>query len=1318
MSNSLIPVPQPLNLRDGNVSENWRRFYQKWSNYEIAAGVEPKSNKVRVAALLSIIGDEAVDLYETFEWDQDADKWKLDEVVKKFKGYCQPRANVLFETYRFSVRKQEENENIDSYVTALRQLAEPCEFTDKDRRIRDQVVLGLRDNRVRERILREANPDLTKLLEMVRATEIAEEQARKMNGGREENQINKIQKFEKRPRGQEKPKSSHGPKTTKQPRTGVQCKFCARVHELVKEKCPAFGKICNSCGKANHFENCCRQKSQKPVSVVTETLEQISLYKVEAKNSKKKTKSVTVTKTGLPIKFHIDTGASCNVLSLRDYVKVSKDYKKINLQPNNVELITYGGQKWRSVGTANLEIEVDKKRHVLSCVIVDINHAQPLLSLESSEKLGVVKVLSCDQETVAACSVEKGVSKDDILTQYADVFKGLGRLEGNYKITLDEDVNPVIHPPRKVPVALRETVREKLIQLERDQVIEKVTKPTEWVSSMLIVNKPGKLRICLDPRDLNRAIKREHYPLPTIEDVATRLKTAKVFTVLDARKGFWQVELDEASSYLTTFNTPFGRYRWKRMPFGVNSAPEVWQRRMHEFVEGLNGVEVIADDFLVCGYGPTMGEALRDHDANLLKLLDKARQQNLKLNPEKMKLRMTEVSFIGHVLTGDGLKMDPKKIEAINKMPSPTCAKDLLRILGMVQYLAKFLPRLSDLTEPLRHLTRKEADWVWTDKEEKVMKKVKELITRDPVLRYFDSKLPVEIQCDASDKGLGAVLLQKGQPVAFSSRTMTFTEQRYAQIEKEMLAIVHACTKFHDYIYGLPNVEVETDHKPLETIFKKEISKSPKRLQRMLLSVQKFNLNVKYKRGAELFIADTLSRAYLTDSVPEKFSEVLCVREQKLIEEFACASTTAEIENPKTRTEQIRVATAKDSTLLLVMDYIQKGWPTDQSDVENSVMPYFQFRDELIVEDGLVLKSDRVVIPAALRKSVMETIHSTHIGIENCLRRAREYVYWPMMNSEMKSYMSKCDICNKFRAEQTKEPMLSHEIPNRPWEIVSSDLFELNGHNFIVVVDHYSSFFEYEKLQQTNTTYVVRSLKLLFARYGVPKKLISDNGPQYSGSEFKKFAETWGFQHVTSSPRYPQSNGKAESAVKICKGLMKKAIAGNVDFQMCLLDWRNTPSATIGSSPAQRFFSRRTRSLLPIEESLMDPHVPSCVPQKIVKAKEDQAKYYNRNVKTLPELASGQAVRMKLPGETVWTKGVCLKALGDRSYHVKVKGAVYRRNRRQLYATNEDPPTEEKNRPNDDLDESSIPEMRRRENQRNRPRRIRRPPYWLNDYVR
>ena len=270
---------------------------------------------------------------------------------------------------------------------------------------------------------------------------------------------------------------------------------------------------------------------------------------------------------------------------------------------------------------------------------------------------------------------------------------------------VDPLVPPVVHPPRKIPIALLEPAREKLTEMEEDGIIVKEEEHTPWVSSMLVIDKrkvkekntplsKNDVRICIDPRDLNKALKRPHNPMVTVEEVANRLSGAKSFMSLDACSGYWQLPVDDESSKLLTFNTPWGRYRFTRLPFGISSAPEIYQREMDKLFEGIP-VEIIVDDFLIHGKDQT------DPDQKLRRVLDRNSEVGLKFNLKKLKLCVPGVSFVGHVFSAEGLKLDPVKIRTISEMPSPSDKKDVLRIVGTVNYLNRFIEHKDNLQEPI-----------------------------------------------------------------------------------------------------------------------------------------------------------------------------------------------------------------------------------------------------------------------------------------------------------------------------------------------------------------------------------------------------------------------------------------------------------------------------------------------------------------------------------------------------------------------------------------------------------------------------------------
>ncbi|KAF7648890.1 hypothetical protein LDENG_00150500 [Lucifuga dentata] len=327
-----------------------------------------------------------------------------------------------------------------------------------------------------------------------------------------------------------------------------------------------------------------------------------------------------------------------------------------------------------------------------------------------------------------------------------------------------------------------------------DGFITKVEQPTEWVSSMVAVVQDGKIRICIDPSDLNKVIKREHYPMHTIEQVVSFMPGAKVFSVLDAKSGFLQIELDEASSFLTTFNTPVGRFRWLRLPFGIKCAPEIFQRIMDGMLEGISGATAIMNDILIAA--PTV----EMHDDILRKVVERATSYNVKLNFNKCHTRQAQVPYVGHLRTAEGLKPDPAKVKAVKCMAPPTHKEGMHRFLGFVIYLSKFIPNLSEEDVVLRQLLKSSVEFAWQPAQQKAFEWLKDLCTHPPVLKYYDPVELVEIFCDASSSGLGAVLLQDNHPVAFSSRSLMDTESRYAQIKKEMLShrsCMHKVSQLH-----------------------------------------------------------------------------------------------------------------------------------------------------------------------------------------------------------------------------------------------------------------------------------------------------------------------------------------------------------------------------------------------------------------------------------------------------------------------------------------------------------------------------------------
>ena len=357
----------------------------------------------------------------------------------------------------------------------------------------------------------------------------------------------------------------------------------------------------------------------------------------------------------------------------------------------------------------------------------------PVLGANACQQMNLITVNKENIRQVTALE-----NKVDLIDEYKDVFNDdVGCFPGEVHLETDPTVQPVISPPRKVPFALKRRLKIELGNLTAKGVIAPVTEPTDWVNSMAITTKKsGELGICIDPRPLNKSLRREHYHLPTLDDVLPDLSKARIITTMDLRAGYWHVKLDDESSNLTIFTTPYGRYKWLRLPFGTSVSAEIFAKRLYDCVHDLSGIVCIADHLMIYGVGRTDDEATRDHDLKLEKLLQRCREVGIRLNASKMSLRQKSVTFLGHVITQDGLQPDPAKIEAIKEMPSPTDVTGVQRLNGFVNYLAKFLPGLSDVMEQIRQLTRKNVPWNWSNTQERALEKMKILVSEAPVLCF------------------------------------------------------------------------------------------------------------------------------------------------------------------------------------------------------------------------------------------------------------------------------------------------------------------------------------------------------------------------------------------------------------------------------------------------------------------------------------------------------------------------------------------------------------------------------------------------------
>ncbi len=700
---------------------------------------------------------------------------------------------------------------------------------------------------------------------------------------------------------------------------------------------------------------------------------------------------------------------------------------------------------------------------------------------------------------------------------------------------------PVIHPPRTVPVHIMPLYKAELERMIADDIITEVKEPTDWVNSIVcnIKETPEgkkKVRLCLDPKDLNKSIRREHYYTRNIDELLPLLYGKMFFSVVDTKKGYWHVELDDESSFLCTFNTPFGRYRFKRLPFGVIVSQDIFQRKLDEVYNGIPNVMGIADDILVCG------STEQEHDHAFIEMLKATRAHNVSLNSEKLQFKQSKIDFFGHTLTEKGIQPAKDKLETIRNIKTPSNVKELQTLLGMVTYLNRYSSQLATLTAPLRELTKKHVHFKWEPYHQQALDQIKKELCSAKILSYYDPLLGRE-------------------------------------------------------------VIVETDHSPLEQIFRKNLADAPARLQRMLLRCLRFDVQVKYKPGKSIPVADALSRVCLQKKVHSV--ESLPPEEHSI----HFLSTPVDL-------TEIKLATTEDSTMQLLKDIIFKGWPPHRRNCPQELCEFWNFRCDLVLEDGLVLKGNRIVIPTSMRNQVLKAIHLGHQGETKCILRARESVFWPGISNDIRQMVKDCGSCNHHQPVKPKLPIMQPDLPTRPWEKLGTDIFEFNNRKYLMIVDYYSRFPVMRLLSDMTANTICNHFTSVLAEYGLPAKITTDFGPQYISEHFRAKCQQSGITLDCSSPYHHQANSLAENAIGTCKSILKKAVESNQCPYTAIWMYRTTPLDNQMPSPYELLFGRKPQTTLPTSRgSLKSKHPHNDAHQEANQQRQmKQAESYNAKV--------------------------------------------------------------------------------------------------------
>ncbi|XP_069095359.1 gypsy retrotransposon integrase-like protein 1 [Pleurodeles waltl] len=849
---------------------------------------------------------------------------------------------------------------------------------------------------------------------------------------------------------------------------------------------------------------------------------------------------------GKELEVMADSGSPITIL---DKDKFEKVWKNMKLEKSDVNPKAFGEFDINIVGYFCDTLKF-KSRSIDTKIYVAEN-GRNIVGWQDLGRLGIILKPGSTNPIILGdipCSDVNSVEDTDmyltlekVLTDNQDVFANhIGCVKGfEHEIKLKATATPVIHKVRPVPLSVRKELKDLLKKLCDEGVIE-CTDSSEWVSAIVITKKKtGDIRLCADLRSLNRNIVVDCHPLPRIQEILAPTNGSRYFSLIDLKSAYHQVKLCESSKDYTTFVTPFGAYRYVRLPFGLASAASVFQKLMDFLFQDMDGIEKFQDDILV--HSKTSSE----HNVILNKVLSILRERGMTVSRSKCKFLCTEIEYFGHTLSADGIKPKEDLLKAIREVPRPKNKDTLKSFLGLSEYYSRFIMDYAGMVEPLRKLLRKKVKFEWSHEQETAFINVTNAILKAPALQHYDTKGRNRITVDASATGIGAVFTQivsgKEVTVAFVSRMLRKSECFYSTIEREALACVWAVEKLKTYLWG-NEFELVTDHKPLEYMMDgRSNAKASSRLIRLLSKLQEYNFVIKHIFGGLNRRADCLSRLPLEDDDHRIFLDDECIVAYMDVVEHCDGAISAE--------ERCK-ASESDSVLQQVMKYVTEGWPPSRN-VGNVLNNFSQVADELSIECGILMRHDLYVPPQALKKRLIELAHKGHPGTSLTKKALRSYYWWPGLDNYVNLYLDNCveSIRSDKHWKLSKKELQPVLIPDAPWEKIAIDisgpftLLESDMRYLIVVTDYYSKWIHWEFLSNVSTETVIEFLRKIFAIEGLPRILVSDNGTQLTSQKMCEFLECHGIRQEKSPLYNPSSNGQVERMNRFMKEGIQLALA-------------------------------------------------------------------------------------------------------------------------------------------------------------------------------
>lgn len=1153
---------------------------------------------IQVAVFLSAINQDVYKLIRALVAPAKAIECTLQDILKALDNHFNVKVNKRAQRHKFHRVQQETGEKLSEFVVRLREAAEQCQYGDflsantcgahlgalrqmaLEDRLLDAFVMGVKSKRIQQALLETEPKSLKEAYDRATTIEMAYEErnVQEVNvvkkadpvGGHLDDQstgeVNFVRGAKQKQRAQAGP-MSRGLGGGSSPRAATEaadddtrCFRCGRERHHIN-KCPAKNARCHQCNRLGHFKSFCQSRDKK-------------VQLIAAVGDKNEPLNLTIKINDHSIPITIDSGACSNLISPGFVNNHLKDVKLSKNSFTNLHVLT--GHELNCRGAITVPVEYGGLVFGLEFQVVDIGReytpimGRPGLNQFFPKWRDAFKISSVN--TINSSIIE------NLKTSYPTVFdmnlkENINGFEAD--IHLKENHIPIYAKAYNLPMKYEKEVKEQIKKMVDDGTLNPCT-TSRYASPIVVVPKADNksIRICIDcKRTINQFIVNSNfYPLPHQDSIFASMVDSSWFCTLDLTQAYQQLKLSPRSKEYLTINTPFGLFQYAKLPYGVSAAPSIFQSVIDKIIAGIPRTRAFLDDIIIGGI--TKNEC----ESNLNQVLERLAKYNVKVNLGKCKFLTQAVTYLGHTISNGNIKAGSGKLDALLGAPKPANAKELQSFLGLINFFRKFVPKMSEKLKVLYDLLVKNVKFNWTAECDAAFELGKRLVSKESCLEIFDPRRPTLVFCDASPIGISAVLVQRNcwgeeKPVYYASAKLNKTQQNYAQLHREGLAVIFGLKKFYKYLYGR-KFTIVTDAASIKEMFKPDRTASAvasARIQRWGVYLAMFDYEIIHRPSSKMTVPDALSRLPLAEeahNLEDESVDLIGICEQLPI-----------------KYEDIVKEYVKDEELQKVVKWCEKGFPNNTRDGDLVLEKWRRYKCNLALEDGLLTYNDRIVIPFTLRTSMLEFLHQGHSGIVLMKKLARSHVFWPGIDKDIEMWISGCMRCQEFSNVPPKPVVSSWPKTSAPWERLHADFFHFQGKSFLILVDAFSKFIEVKCMKLTNAERVIAVLDRWFGFFGLPRTLVTDNGPPFNSHILKKYCNDRNICLLHSPAYHPESNGQAEVSVRIVKNGLKKLCSdatGNVELELekLLVVYRNSPRSTGPATPMEQLLCYKPRTML------------------------------------------------------------------------------------------------------------------------------------------